>query len=522
MAPTLEDLAFVEQRLNLTIKPEQRDDYLAIITTTDNAARAVMDMPDFTPPVDYGRFPRTGIYTPANEDNPRRGWACKATVKGAPEGLLKGKTICLKDNICLAGVPCRFGTDVVKDFIPEVDATVVSRILENAGTILGKATCENMSHGAASFTSPNGPVQNPYADGFSTGGSSSGCGTLIGKGEVDMGIGGDQGGSIRIPAAFCGVVGLKATFGLVPYTGVLSSERSLDHVGPMAATIKDAALLLQAVAGYDGLDDRQLGAPLYNNLPLYIPTSSDLSGMRIGVLKEGFTSLYISPEIEQVVRSAIEKFKDLGAEIKEVSVPAHSQGGSVMHVINKMGSHQTRQGRAVGAGGLYVNDFLEKLIPWKQSKWDKVHSFVQGTSVSGEYAFQHYPTVYGRAMNIMRRVKADYDAALTEVDVLVMPTVPFVARRHIEPGAGPLACVQKCAGIVDNTTTFNATGHPALAFPVGFGLPAKEDILTPEDEAIRLPISMQIVGRMWEDATCLKVAAAWEDTWDWKTGMRKN
>ncbi|KAK0498835.1 amidase signature enzyme [Armillaria luteobubalina] len=522
MAPTLEDLTLVEQRLNLTIKPEQRDDYLALITATDNAAKAVMDMPvDFAPLVDYGRFPRTDIYILANEINPRRGWAYKATVRGAPEGLLKGKTICLKDNICLAGVPCQFGTDVVKDFIPEVDATIVSRVLENGGTILGKATCENMSHGAASFTSPNGPVQNPYADGFSAGGSSSGCGTLIGKGEVDMGLGGDQGGSVRIPAAFCGVVGLKATFGLVPYTGVLSSERSLDHVGPMAATVKDAALLLQAVAGYDGLDDRQLGAPSYDNLPLYIPTSHDLSGLRIGILTEGFTSVHMSPEVEQVVRSAIAKFKDLGAEIKEVSVPTHSQGGSLMHVINKMGSHQTRQGRAVGARGLCVNGFLEKLLPWEQSKWDEVHSFVQGTSVSGEYAFQHYPTVYGRAMNIMRRVKADYDKALSEVDVLAMPTVPFTARRHVESGAGPLACVEKCAGTVINTATFNGTGHPALAFPVGFGSPTKEDVLTPEDNAIRLPISMQIVGRMWEDAMCIKVAAAWEDTWNWKTGQRK-
>ncbi len=140
----------------------------------------------------------------------------------------------------------------------------------------------------------------------------------------------------------------------------------------MATIVKDAALLLQAVAGYDGLDDRQLGAPSYETLPSYIPTSCDLSGLRIGVLKEGFTSIHMSPEVEQVVRSAIAKFKDLGAEIKEVSVPAHSQGGSLMHVINKMGSHQTRQGRAVGARGLYVNEFLEKLMPWEQSKWDEV------------------------------------------------------------------------------------------------------------------------------------------------------
>ncbi|KAF8916577.1 amidase signature enzyme [Mucidula mucida] len=527
MSPTLEDLAHIERRLNLKIKPEEVEDYLQLITATDNAAKAVMEMPDYTPVVDYERFPRTDIHVPKDEDNERRGWACKATVRGAPEGILKGKSVCLKDNICLAGVPCQFGTAVVTDFIPDIDATVVTRVLKHGATIVGKATCENMSHGAASFTAPNGPVQNPYARGFSAGGSSSGCGTLIGNGEVDMGMGGDQGGSIRIPAAFCGLVGLKATFGLIPYTGIMSSERSLDHTGPMALTVKDTALLLQAVAGYDDLDDRQLGAPYPSALPNYIaalPSPDELKpleGMRIGILKEGFATKYIAPDVKAIVESAIAKFTELGAEVKEVSIPMHAQGGSLMHILNKMGSHQARQGRSSAYRGVYVNEYFEKLMPWDQHKWDTVHSFVQGTSVSGEYAFTNYPTVYGRAVNIVRKVKHDYDAALSDVDVLVMPTVPITARRHAAPDAGLLECVKKTAGIVDNTSLINGIGHPALTFPVGFGSPDKEDILSPEDKTIRLPVGMQIVGKWWDEATCLKVAAAWENTWDWKTGQRK-
>lgn len=130
--------------------------------------------------------------------------------------------------------------------------------------------------------------------------------------------------------------------------------------------------------------------------------------------------------------------------------------------------------------------------------------------------------MYGRAVNIVRKVKEDYDTVLADVDVLVMPTVPITARRHVAPGAGPLESSQRTAGIVDNTSIINGIGHPALSLPVGWGAPDKADILCPDDEKIKLPVAMQIVAKWWDEATCLKVAAAWEDAWDWKTGERKN
>ncbi|THU76578.1 amidase signature enzyme [Dendrothele bispora CBS 962.96] len=529
MPATREDLVAVERRLNLVVKPEERDDYLALMNSTDAAANIVMSIPDYSPPVSYDLYPRTGIekFGPgSNEGNNLRGWACKVTIKGKEDGILTGKNVCIKDNICLAGVPCQFGTQVIEDFIPELDATVATRILEHGGTITGKATCEDMSHGAASFTSPNGPVQNPYAFGFSTGGSSSGCGALIGSGEIAMGIGGDQGGSIRIPASLCGIVGLKATFGLVPYTGVLSSETSLDHVGPMGSTVADVALLLQAIAGYDGIDDRQLGAPAPHLLPDYLSAlklhnSLPLSGVKVGFLKEGFQSKFLSPYVDLVVRNAIAKFRDLGAEVVEVSVPGHLNGGALMHVLNKMGSSQARLGRATARRGVYVNGYFEKLLPWDQKNWDKVHSFVQGTAISGEYAFHKYPTVYGRASNIVRRLKEEYDEVLKQVDVLVMPTVPCTARRHVPPNAGPLGASKATAGLIENTAIFNGTGHPALSIPVGLAPPGSEDILRPEDSEIKLPVGMQIIGKMWDEEMCLRVGGAWEAAWDWKTGQRK-
>jgi len=163
-----------------------------------------------------------------------------------PSGLLVGKTFCLKDNICVAGIPQVNGTEMVSPWIPESDATVVSRILEAGGEIIGTATCENMSHSPSSNTSSTGAVHNPYAEGYSAGGSSSGVGALVGspKNLVGMGIGADQGGSIRIPAAMSGAVGLKPTHGLVPYTGIVSSEAVMDHVGPICKNVMDVAVLL--------------------------------------------------------------------------------------------------------------------------------------------------------------------------------------------------------------------------------------------------------------------------------------
>ncbi|KAF9255993.1 amidase signature enzyme [Marasmius fiardii PR-910] len=529
--PTSEDLNRVLDHLNLNLTEKDFQDHLHLLESTEKAIQDVLSLSDFTPSVDLNRYPRTDIRTPSDDKNPLRGWACKAKVKGEEKGILKGRSLVLKDTICLAGVPCFYGTAAVDDFIPSFDATIVTRILQHGGTILGKATCEDMSHGAASFTSkrPEGPVQNPYAVGFSAGGSSSGCGALIGSGEIEMGVGGDQGGSIRIPAALCGLTGLKATFGLIPYTGVLPSESSLDHIGPMALAVRDIALLLGAIAGYDGIDDRQLGAPNPEHLPSYIvatelPPKNPLIGIKIGVLKEGFESRHLSKEVENVVRNAIERLTELGAEVVDVSAPLHLKADSIMHVINKVGSSQTRLGRATGRRGVYVTEFYEALGKWDQERWGKVHSFVRGTAISGEYTLQTNPSAYGRAVNLIRKLKLEYDALLLDkVDVLVMPTVPCTARRHPPEGreAPVLESIRKTAGLTVNTAPFNGTGHPALTIPIGLAPPSKDDILAPEDENIRLPVGMQIVGPWWGEEKCLRVGAAWEQGWEWKTGERR-
>ncbi|KAJ8301556.1 hypothetical protein KUTeg_020543 [Tegillarca granosa] len=248
-------------------------------------------------------------------------WKCD--IKGAPTGKLAGKTIALKDTICVAGVPMMNGSKIWEGYTPEFDATIVTRILDAGGNIKGKAVCEDMCFSGSSCTTSYGPLKNPYDETRTTGGSSCGSGLLVARGEVDMAIGGDQGGSIRIPAAWCGLVGLKPTWGLVPYTGAIPMETTLDHLGPITKTVKDCAILLEVLAGYDnGNDPRQIPniqVPEYTKL-----IDSPITGKKIAVLKEGFN--YCDPGVEECIRKALSVFSEIGATVEEVSIPLHQDG----------------------------------------------------------------------------------------------------------------------------------------------------------------------------------------------------
>ena len=205
--------------------------------------------------------------------------------------------------------------------MPDIDATIVNRILDEGGEIAGKAVCEYYCVSGGSHTSSTGPVQNPRKHGFTTGGSSSGSAALVAAGEVPMAIGGDQAGSIRIPASYCGIVGMKPTFGLVPYTGIGPLEITIDTAGPMTANVADNALLLEVIAGPDGLDARQHQVPRVDKYTEAL--RQGVKGLRIGVLKEGFGHPNAEPDVDAKVRAAAERFKSLGASVEEVSVPEH-------------------------------------------------------------------------------------------------------------------------------------------------------------------------------------------------------
>lgn len=310
---------------------------------------------DYQPEPDKDATSRTNISFPQEADNRLGAWAWrfKLSSKTPTKDTLRDKQLCVKDNICVAGVPCLLGTDTFRDWIPKTDATVVTRIVNAGGVITGKAVCENLSRGAVSVTAATGPVHNPYKRGYSVGGSSSGTAALVASGATDMGIGCDQGGSIRIPSALTGLYGLKPTRGLVPYTGIVSNDASLDYVGPMTNTCLENALLLEVIAGADGLDDRAgPGTPFPGNVPPYSTLTEQsaplgIRNLKIGVLREGLPE-NTEPCIGAKFQEAVEVFRKLGADVQEISIPLHSQGRTLYSVLSKMGNYMGTIGHATG------------------------------------------------------------------------------------------------------------------------------------------------------------------------------
>ena len=252
--PNVGQILDIAEGLGMSLTEEEAREYRGLMDANLDAYDAVDAEPDFTPQV---RYPRTPGRAPSRAENPYGAWARLVTVEGSGQGKLEGRTVALKDNVALAGVPMTNGAATLEGFVPVADATIVTRMLDAGATILGKATCEHFCLSGGSHTSDPGPVTNPRMAGRSAGGSSSGSAALVAAGEVDMAIGGDQGGSIRMPASYCGIAGMKPTHGLVPYTGVMPIESTIDHTGPMTATVADNALMLEVLAGPDGLDPRQ-------------------------------------------------------------------------------------------------------------------------------------------------------------------------------------------------------------------------------------------------------------------------
>src|SRR5579863_5867105 len=303
--PTHQQLREVTEDLGMTMSDEDIASYLEIMQPNFLAYDAIEAMPDYLPATKY---PRTPGYRPEGEENKYNAWYVKTTVKGASRGKLVGKTIVLKDNVCLAGVPMMNGASTLEGYTPDIDATIVTRMLDAGGTIVGKAHCEFFCFSGGSHTNAVGAVHNPHKMGYSAGGSSSGSGALLAAGEVDMAIGGDQGGSIRIPAAYCGVYGMKPTHGLVPYTGVMPIEITLDHTGPMTRNVADNALLLEVLAGADGLDPRQYAPKVH---PYTKALDKGVKGMKIGIVREGFGHPNSEADVDAKVKAAGNVFQRL-------------------------------------------------------------------------------------------------------------------------------------------------------------------------------------------------------------------
>lgn len=498
--PTQAELADTGRQLGLHLQAPLLEQYADIL----EAVWQDYDRLDQLQPASVPqRYPRSAGHLPTPAQNPYNAWYVRTDLHGAAGGRLSGKRVALKDNICLAGVPMMNGASTLQGYVPDVDATVATRVLDAGGSILGKAHCEFFCVSGSSHTNATGAVHNPRNPGHSTGGSSSGCAALIVAGEVDLGIGTDQGGSVRIPAAYSGIYGMKPTHGLVPYTGIMPIEMTLDHAGVMSATVADNALLLEVLAGADGLDprqDRQMPVQAYTQT-----LGAGVSGLRIGVVSEGFGHANSEADVDAAVRRAAGLFAEWGAQVEEVSIPLHALGHAIWTPIAVEGTTQLLRGYNYGSNwkGLYVESLMRAQQDWQQQA-DAFPHDLKTCLLAGHYAHQRFGgQYYARAQNAARQLRAAYDEQFTRYDLLLMPTVPLKAPKLPAADATPATWVTRALEMNANTAPFDVTGHPAMSIPCGL--------------AAGLPVGLMLIARDYHEATLYQAAHHFEQHIDWES-----
>lgn len=457
--------------------------------------------PDFLPPVKY---PRRSYSFPKKKDNPHNAWYVRTSLKGAASGPLKGRTVAIKDVIYVAGVPMMNGANVLKGFVPDFDATVVTRVLDAGAEITGKAVCEYLCVSGGSVTASTGIVDNPRRPGYSTGGSSSGCAALVAGGHVDMAIGSDQGGSVRQPSGWSGICGMKPTFGLVPFTGAMTQEFCIDHLGPMTANVADNALLLGVLAGPDGYDGRQQDTgPRDHNYTAAL--GRDVKGMRIGVLREGFNGPNAQQDAQDCVRAAARHFAKLGATVEEVSIPEHPLGVAAWASIVSEGMSRTFAQAGLGSlfGGVYSPAQFDFMELWLED-FPRFTPNAQLLLLMGKYLERYNGRYYYKAKNLVFRVRAAYDNALRRHDLLLMPTASYKAYKTPKTikGMGPKEVFQYALVGVETCCQFDISGHPAMSVPCGM--------------RDGLPVGVMLVGRHFDEATIYRAAHAFEQSGNWQ------
>jgi len=446
------------------------------------------------------RTPVAGRRVVTGEADRYNAFATRCVVEPTGDGPLAGVSVGLKDNVSLAGIEMRCGSRVLSGYVPDRDATVATRLLDAGARITGKLNMESMAKSGSGDLSDDGPVRNPHDPDHLAGGSSSGSGAAVAAGEVDVSLGTDQGGSIRIPAAWCGCVGLKPTFGLVPYTGIVGLGHTFDHVGPLARSVEDCARTLEVVAGPDGLDPRQ-GAPEGGDYTGAL--GADPTDVEVGVLAEGFGREDSDAAVDDAVEDAIGRFADAGAGTVEVSVPMHTDGALLWTAINYSAVTALVRDEGVGhfSEGFYDTTFQEAFAAARRTRADQFSPTLKLSLITGQYLADAYHGRYhARAQNLRRELRAAYDEALAGVDVLALPTVPKTAHP-VAPDRSLETALARATDMAGNTAPFDITGHPAISVPCG--------------AVDGLPVGLMFVGERHDDGAVLAAASAFESAVGW-------
>ncbi len=389
-------------------------------------------------------------HEPDARDNPFGAWAWRGERTPTRAGALSGLRVAVKDNIAVAHWPLGLGG--ARRDIMDRDALLVERLLANGAHLVGVAQCEDMVQGGESFTSRPRPVANPWAPDLSAGGSSSGSAALVACGAVDVAIGTDSGGSIRVPAARCGVLGMKPTFGLVPYDGVASIEPTLEHAGPLSLSVDANMAALAAMS----------------DQPLEALQHKGAGRLRLGVLEHCMAKA--DPFISEAVRAELGALEEAGVELVPIRAAALDAAPAIHAAIYAIG--QAAQWAAPGASLGFAAD--ERWTETMEQSRANAPDVLVALLVAGHAAMQLRPTLYARAQYARRRLQDDIDRALFDVDALALPTVYAPAPLAPDVNANPFARLAAYLGDAGDQPAFNVSGHPVLAAPIGCerGMPA--------------------------------------------------
>lgn len=417
-----------------------------------------------------------------------------AEGKGGP---LSGIPLAIKDNMCTKGITTTCSSKILENFVPPFESTATSRLLEAGYVLLGKTNLDEFAMGSSCENSAFFPTHNPWDLERIPGGSSGGSAAAVAADLCAAALGSDTGGSIRQPAALCGVVGLKPTYGRVSRYGLIAFASSLDQIGPLTKTVKDSAILMNVICGHDTCDS--------TSAPVEVPDftaslTGNIRGMKIGVPKEYFIE-GMDPEVESSVRAAIKHLEGLGAKVVDVSLP-HTPYAVAAYYILATSEASSNLARYDGVKyGLRVKakDLMDM---YTQTRAKGFGPEVKRRIMLGTFALSsgYYDAYYLRAQKVRTLIKNDFDEAFKEADVIATPTTPEVAFRMGEKTDDPLKMY--LSDIFTNS--INLAGVPGISIPCGF-------------TKAGLPVGLQIIGKHFDEENVLKVADAYERTTDWRT-----
>jgi aspartyl-tRNA(Asn)/glutamyl-tRNA(Gln) amidotransferase subunit A len=410
---------------------------------------------------------------------------------------LLGLPIAVKDTLCLANIRCTCGSRILENYIPSFTATCVQRLLDAGVVIVGKTNTDEFAMGSSTENSAYGVTHNPWSPNCVPGGSSGGSAAAVAARMAPAALGTDTGGSVRQPASFCGITGIKPTYGRISRYGLIAYGSSLDTPGVLGRTSADVAALFTLMAGYDPLDSTSSDLPVPK---IQLNTQFELPNLRVGVPKEYFTG-GIQPEVEKSVNKAISMFEVLGAEIVEVNLPHTEYALPVYYLIAPAeASANLARYDGIRYGPRVPADDLQKI--YRRTRGEKFGAEVKRRIMLGTYALStgYYEAFYGQAQKVRTLIKRDFELAFKHVDVIAAPVAPTTAFNIGTHEDNPLLMYLEDVF----TLPVNLAGVPALAFPVGF-------------DAKGLPIGIQLIGPHLAEEKLFKTAHAYQQATNWHT-----